>query len=149
MKPRTTAALFAIIGATFLLSTDCVSDHHGSVSVRWSIQGQFDPHLCTAFSASTMRTTIYDYYGYYVTEDHAPCFAFITTIPLHQGTYTATQELLDAIGRPVSTTLDLQRFDIWDGNDVLLDTDFPASSFFYLRPLESSRDAGPEPTADQ
>jgi len=73
---------------------------------------------------------IFDVSGNLVFRAIPPCESFGLTVTLFPATYTASLTLLDANGRAVSTTLNTAPFDVFPGRGVLVDTDFPETSFF-------------------
>lgn len=126
----------AVVAAGFLLLVaGCTAQaSHGhpasTATFRWSIRGAFDSRDCYAYAASMMQILVYDSDGANLEDIEASCSAFGTTTALNPGWYSATLQLLDAAGRPVSTVLDTGPFDVHPDNDVLIDTDFPDSSFY-------------------
>lgn len=101
-----------------------------TLTVRWSIDGAFDPNQCASHAAPTLDVRILDQSNGAVYESTAPCAAFTTTIPIKPGSYTANATLVDATGHARTTTVNLQPFTLADGAANRLDADFPSSSFF-------------------
>lgn len=101
----------------------------GSVTVRWSINGTFDPNLCFQASASTLRVDVYFLSGALQGEYIAPCEDFQTRIDLPEGDYFAGANLEGGVGTR-TTTVDIDPFTIVRGSTIVVDVDFPASSFF-------------------
>ena len=132
LRSRTGAVVAA--GVLLLVAGCTVQTSHappaGTATLRWSIRGAFDPGDCYAYAAATMQILVYDSDGAYLEDIEASCTAFGTTTALDAGWYSATMQLLDAAGRPVSTLLDTSSFDVHPATDVLIDTDFPDSSFY-------------------
>jgi hypothetical protein len=104
--------------------------HMGTATFQWSLQERFVPADCYAWAASAMEVVVYDAHGVYVEGTSASCTAFAATTALAAGWYSATLQLADDAGRPVSTALDTGPFAVSAGADVLIDTDFPADSFY-------------------
>ena len=77
-----------------------------------------------------MRVVVYDDHGIDVEGTNASCAAFSTTTVLDEGWYSATLQLVDVNDSPVSTRIDTEMFAVVAGADVLVDTDFPAESFY-------------------
>jgi hypothetical protein len=77
-----------------------------------------------------MEVVVYDSRGAYLEATSASCTAFSTTTVLNAGWYSATMQLVDVNSRPVSTGLDTEPFAIVAGADIVVDTDFPADSFY-------------------
>jgi hypothetical protein len=77
-----------------------------------------------------MQVVVYDARGAYFEGTSASCTGFSTTTVLEAGWYSATMQLVDVNNRPLSTLLDTGAFAVVAGADVLVDTDFPADSFY-------------------
>jgi hypothetical protein len=77
-----------------------------------------------------MQVVVYDNRGAYIEGKSASCTGFGTTTVLEAGWYSATMQLVDVNNRPISTLLDTGTFAVVAGADVLVDTDFPADSFY-------------------
>ncbi len=125
--------LFALLGAVLLTSTGCMivtDEPTGTATLRWSIDQRFDARDCYFHRAANMQVSIYEAGGHYVTRTAAPCGAFSTTVRLSTGWYGASMVLVDAAGYAVSTTLDVPAFRVYRDGDMLVDTDFPSSSFY-------------------
>jgi hypothetical protein len=125
----------AAIAAVLLVVAGCTNQTShappaGTATFRWSIREGFVPEDCDASGATTMEVLVYDSGGARLVEIDASCTSFSTTTVLQAGSYSATLQLVDARGRPVSTVLDTGTFDVVPDADVLLDTDFPADSLF-------------------
>ncbi len=103
----------------------------GTVTIRWSVESSFDPGACGFHRADRMEIVVRDDLGRVVTQTNPPCSAFNTTLELPAGRYAASLTLLDAASNPVSTTLDTAPFDVLGGRGEMVDTDFPADSFFF------------------
>ena len=102
----------------------------GALTVRWSIDGSFDPNLCDVYTAPTMDVRVLSQNSGQVYEQTADCHTFNTTVSLPAGDYTANATLLDPGGHARTTTVDLSPFTVGSGADVVEDADFPRSSFF-------------------
>jgi hypothetical protein len=115
--------------------TDDVPPTYGQLTLRWTIEGTYDPAYCTAAVASTAAITVYDIHGAYVTQGRASCSAFHWDVTLWPGRYSAAVIMLDAYGHTRSTTAVVPIVDVPTGGSVWVDVEFPWSSFYptYLR----------------
>jgi hypothetical protein len=102
----------------------------GALTVRWSIDGSFDPNLCDVYTAPTMDVRVLSQSTGQIFEQNADCHSFSTTITLPADNYTANATLLDPGGHARTTTVDLSAFTVGSGADIVEDADFPRSSFF-------------------
>lgn len=102
----------------------------GSVTIRWSIDGSFDPRACDAFFVANARIDLYDANGAPITTSFVDCRAFTATFDLAPGYYSARIEMVDGASNPRSTSLPLEPFTIVSGTNLNVDTDFPRDSFF-------------------
>src|SRR5262249_39734575 len=107
-----------------------VTPTSGALTVRWSIDGSFDPNLCDAYAAPTMDVRALSQNSGVVYEQTADCHTFSSTLSLPPGDYTANATLLDPGGHARTTTVNLSPFTVASGSDVVEDADFPRSSFF-------------------
>ena len=57
----------------------------GSVTIRWSIDGSFDPAACDAFFVQNARIDLYDVNGTPITTSFVNCRAFTATYSLSPG----------------------------------------------------------------
>jgi hypothetical protein len=102
----------------------------GALTVRWSIDGSFDPNLCDVYTAPTMDVRVLSQSTGQLFEQNADCHSFSTTITLPADNYTANATLLDPGGHARTTTVDLSAFTVGSGADIVEYADFPRSSFF-------------------
>lgn len=102
----------------------------GAFTVRWSIDGAFDPNLCAAYAAPTMDVRVLEQASGRLYEQTADCRAFTTTLVLPGGSYTANATLLDPGGHARTTTVTLSAFSLAPGANIVEDADFPRSSFY-------------------
>lgn len=107
-----------------------VPDRVGSVTLRWSVDGSFDPGACDAFAVANARIDIYDANGQPISTTFVDCRAFSATIDLNAGRYSARLEMVDEANSPRSTSLPIQPFTIVSGTNLNIDSDFPRDSFF-------------------
>jgi hypothetical protein len=103
----------------------------GAAIMDWTIRGTKDPAQCAAFGATTFSVTLYNSAGGQEGEFAQDCAAFATTIAgLVPDAYTGNANLLDAVGAPRTTTVNLAPFDVIGGTTVTTALDFPGRSFF-------------------
>ena len=107
-----------------------VPDRAGSVTLRWSVDGSFDPSACDAFAVESARIDLYDANGNPFSTTFIECRAFSSRIDLAPGRYSARIEMVDVDGTPRSTSLAIQPFTIVSGTNLNIDSDFPRDSFF-------------------
>jgi hypothetical protein len=103
----------------------------GAAVMDWTIDETKDPGRCQISGATTFHVALYDSAGRFTGEFVQDCAAFATTIGgLGADTYTGNAELLDASGRPRTTSVSLAPFSVLASASVTVAVDFPASSFF-------------------
>jgi hypothetical protein len=103
---------------------------NGRAIVDWTIGGMKDPAQCRATGAATLHVTLYGSGGAFAGEYVQDCAAFATTIDgLYPDRYTGTAELADANGRPRTTSINLQSFDVVAVRPASVALDFPTDSF--------------------
>ena len=102
----------------------------GSVTLRWSIDGSFDPAACDAFFVAEARIDLYDVAGAPIRTTFVDCRQFSARFDLPEGRYSARVEMVDAREQPRSTSLPVSSFVIVSGTNLNIDTDFPRDSFF-------------------
>ena len=107
-----------------------VPDRAGSLTLRWSVDGSFDPRACDAFGVANARIDIYDAGGQPLTTTFVDCRAFTATIDLNAGRYSARIEMVDGGNQARSTSVPIQPFTIVSGTNLNIDSDFPRDSFF-------------------
>lgn len=108
--------------------SDPVVVSSGSIILRWSINGTFDPNLCQDAAVDRIRIIVYDGRNAFIGEWIAPCQDFTTRIDLLPGQYRAEVALVGT-GGVESTTVRIDPFTIVSRSDHVVDIDFPASSF--------------------
>ena len=110
--------------------TDNVPARTGSVTLKWSVDGSFDPAACDAFAAFDARIDIYDEGGQPIVTQFTDCRAFQDTIELYPGRYSARLQMVDSAKQPRSTSIPISSFTVIADTDLAIDTDFPRSSFY-------------------
>jgi hypothetical protein len=101
----------------------------GDVLLSWSIDGDGSGALCASHDAAQIEVTITDATGQTIDDWPVPCVAGPTDETLPPGVYTATAQLQDASGHPI-TTADPAQVAIYAGaSSAPLDFDFEENSF--------------------
>ncbi len=101
----------------------------GSLTVDWSINGTKDPNQCSQGAAAAIEITVTDSNQAAVGTFQQSCTAFATSITLSAGRYQAQARLIDAVGAPRTTTVDINAFTILGNDDFTAPIEFSASSF--------------------
>jgi hypothetical protein len=108
-----------------------VSDGAATLSVDWTVDGTTDPSQCRQASAPSILITLEDDSGPVGDDIEVDCEEFGVDIKnLDPGHYYISAVLLDPNGDDRTTTVDSDRFTLYGGDDLPIDIDFPASSFF-------------------
>jgi hypothetical protein len=103
----------------------------GALTLRWTLDEVTDPNVCIMGNATTFDVIITTVGGAFAGEFQAPCTSFVATIStLVPAGYFASARLLDAVGTPRTTPIETPAFTIIPNSELVLDLDFPASSFF-------------------
>jgi hypothetical protein len=117
----------ALVSASALaaLSTGCIVDIDdeprpavGDMTVVWTINGREDPAACDYYALDPavgmdFELRVFDQARVNVTTEYAPCKAFRITVPLWDGLY------------------DAEDVRVYYDTAVVIDIDFPASSFLF------------------
>jgi hypothetical protein len=101
----------------------------GALTVQWTIAGGTDPDACAVYGADTFELVVFDAFGDFVVETNDPCEAFVTTFDIDDGLYDADATLVDRADRAATTTVTLDALDVIGGTELVVDVDFPISSF--------------------
>ena len=119
---------------TCLAVTGCVvvSDHanEATLTVTWTIDGHADRSRCRQGDVDSVDILIETVSGRTVDEFQAPCGAFEASVGLPTGTYFVSVVLVDPDGNDRTTSVDSDPVILHYGDDVVVDMDFPADSFF-------------------
>lgn len=107
-----------------------VPDRAGSVTLRWSVDGSFDPAACDAFFVANARIDLYDVNGRPITTTFVDCRVFSAQLDLAPGRYSARIEMTDSNNEARSTSVPIAPFTIVAGTNLNIDSDFPRDSFF-------------------
>jgi hypothetical protein len=133
---------FGLSVALGLVGTGCVVDNSapecvgqgcyvgaGDVILSWSIDGDGSGALCASHDAAQIEVKIVDVNNNPVDDWQLPCTTGGADETLPAGDYTATAQLEDASGKPI-TTADPSQIAIYAGySSVPLDFDFEEDSF--------------------
>jgi hypothetical protein len=102
----------------------------GSVTFRWTVDETTDPNTCIMGNAAALDVVLTTAGGQFAGEFQSACTNFATTIaPLVPGNYEGRAQLIDGYGNPRTTIVTILSFSITDGTTLVIDLDFPASSF--------------------
>jgi hypothetical protein len=102
----------------------------GLLTVDWSINGTKDPSQCSQGAASAIEITVTDANLTPIGTFQQSCTALATSITLEAGRYEAQARLIDAVGTPRTTIVNINPFIISGNDDFNAPIDFSASSFF-------------------
>jgi hypothetical protein len=102
----------------------------GTLTFDWSVDGTTDPSECRQGDAITFNVQIETRSGSFVDEFEADCEDFETSIDLPAGRYQANAVLLDARDDERTTQVATDPFTVLEGDEVVVDIDFPARSFY-------------------
>jgi hypothetical protein len=126
---------WALSACTFEAAVDVPSTNQpppstpiGTLTQRWSVGGRFDSRDCRIYGAHRMQLVIRDQSGQVVARAFQPCEEMQMSVKLAPGTYSGDAWLIGADGTPVSTTLSLTPFQIFQSTETFIDTNFPISS---------------------
>lgn len=136
MKSRIFAA--AALSASMALAGCSSSPEPGTVVVvgdgvlvvDWTIDDVKDSRDCASMGADSVDVVVSTAAGDVVGDFSAYCEAFAIDIQLAPGSYYGTATLLDAAGRPRTTSVDLGDFHILGDDELHVPVDFPLDSFF-------------------
>ncbi len=117
-----------------LVCSGCIVEHdgpppNGILVVDWTVDGTTDPSRCDQADAASAQVTVSDLNGDTIGTFEQSCSAFAESISLQDGDYTASAVLVDANGKPRTTTVPINRFSIFGGDELDIPVDFPADSF--------------------
>ena len=102
----------------------------GSLTLRWTVDEVTDPNVCIMGGAAAIDVVLHTTDGGFAGEFQQSCTNFQTTIaPLTPSGYVGSAILIDAGGRQRTTAVTIQPFNIIDGTNLVVDSDFPANSF--------------------
>jgi hypothetical protein len=133
------ALLLPLIVASLSL-TGCIIDDdpdpvivtrgYGLLTVTWTVDGTDDPAICAFEGADAIDIFVERSSGGMAAHVTDVCEAFITSVELRPGSYFADALLTDPVGSPITTAVDLGYFDIYGGDELVIDADFPSDSFY-------------------
>jgi hypothetical protein len=99
------------------------------LSVYWTVDGSTDPGACRDFGASDISILVERQSGETVGEYTSACRDFQTSIELDPGRYYANAVLLGR-NEEITTAVDIDPFSLGSDDELSVDIDFPAGSFF-------------------
>lgn len=122
-----------VAGLAASTTASCIIVHDepvtGTLTVRWSIEGTYDPAACGWHRAATAHLVVTTPGGAHEASLQPPCTVFATSVGLYPGRHMVSLTILDASGRPVSTTVAVA-VDVWAGYTSRVETEFPANAFY-------------------
>jgi hypothetical protein len=107
-----------------------VTRGNGFLTVTWTVAGTDDPAACAFEGADTIDLFVERSSGGMAAHVSDVCEAFVTSVELRPGSYFADALLMDTGGHPITTAVDLGYFDIYGGDELVIDADFPPNSFY-------------------
>lgn len=107
-----------------------VTRGNGLLTVTWTVDGTDDPAVCAFEGVDTVDILVERSNGGMAAHVSDLCESFVTSVELVPGSYFADALLMDGGGFPMTTAADLGYFDIYGGEELVIDVDFPASSFY-------------------
>src|SRR3954466_4474990 len=102
----------------------------GALVVDWTIEGAKDSRDCAAMGADSIDVVVSTAAGDVVGDFGGYCEDFAVDIQLAPGSYYGSATLLDAAGRPRTTSVDLGNFRILGDDELHVPIAFPLDSFF-------------------
>jgi hypothetical protein len=103
---------------------------NGLLTLEWTLGGTTDPGECDATDADVIEISIRQSGGRVVDQFVESCDRFVASVELLPGTYQAEAVLLDPLDRERTTTAGMGSFEIYGDDELILDVDFPPSSFY-------------------
>jgi hypothetical protein len=103
---------------------------NGLLTLEWTLGGTTDPIECDATDSEVIEISITQSGGRVIDQFVESCDRFAASVELMPGTYRAEAVLLDPSGRERTTTVGMGTFDIYGDDELILDVDFPPSSFY-------------------
>jgi len=128
----------ACCGMSFALaSIGCVVESNGAppppvgqLTLRWTVDENVDPNACIMGQAAAIDIVLTTTDGQPAGEYQSACSNFSTSVStLAPGDYVGSARLIDGAGTPRTTAVHLSPFTIISGSPLVVDVDFPASSF--------------------
>jgi len=101
----------------------------GTLTVKWTIDGQRSAFDCEDFGVDRLELVIYDDSGATVDEVEPLCESFAVSVDLVEGSYFADVTLVDSADRSATLTKTLNAIDIIDGTELDIAVDFSVDSF--------------------
>jgi len=102
----------------------------GQLTLRWTVDEMVDGNVCIMGQASAIDIVLAMTDGQPAGEYQASCSDFSTNMStLRSGDYVGTARLIGSAGQARTTTLQMNPFAIVSGSQLVIEIDFPASSF--------------------
>jgi hypothetical protein len=102
----------------------------GQLTLRWTVDEVADGNVCIMGQAAAIDIVLSMTDGRPAGEYQANCSDFSTNMStLQLGGYVGTARLIGSSGQARTTTLQIDPFTIVSGSPLVIDIDFPASSF--------------------
>jgi hypothetical protein len=102
----------------------------GQLTLRWTVDEMADGNVCIMGQAAAIDIVLTTTDEQPAGEYQAGCSDFSTNVSaLTPGGYVGAAHLIDGAGRARTTTLRINPFSIVSGSRLVIDIDFPASSF--------------------
>jgi hypothetical protein len=102
----------------------------GQLTLRWTVDETVDGNVCIMGQAAAIDIVLTTTDEQPAGEYQAGCSDFSTNVSaLPPGGYFGAAHLIDGAGRARTTTLQINPFSIVSGTRLVIDIDFPASSF--------------------
>jgi hypothetical protein len=101
----------------------------GTLIVSWTVDGQADPDGCVRAAATTVHIALTTTAGADAGTYAPDCAAFELSIHLAPDDYAGSALLVDARGRPRTSTAMLQSFTILGGDIITTSIDFAPETF--------------------
>lgn len=133
-------ALAALSSGCFIdadADPDYVPAGAGEMTLLWTVDNTEDPGACDYYALDPsvgmdLELVVFDNAGRTVVVDQFACESFGVTITLRSGWYDAEVTMVDPISaEAASTTLPLYDIEVLPREEIVLDVDFPPSSFLY------------------
>jgi len=131
MNAKHLAALCALLpGCVVDDSPAVIVSGDGLLTVNWTVDGTTDPVACSVEGADAIDIQVTTPGGALVAEANDDCRAGTTSVELAPGSYFADAVMLDRASHTITSTVDLGGFRILGDDELVLEADFPADSFF-------------------
>jgi hypothetical protein len=113
-----------------IIATDHDPGFAATFTVDWTVDGTTERAECRQGDATSFDLIVETRSGAFVGEYEADCEDFEISVDLPPGRYQASAVLLDSRGDERTTQVDLDPFSLYEGDELIVDVDFPARSFY-------------------